>query len=299
MNTTLSNKQVRHANRRARQKAKKQNFNEELKMEMNNADIKVTATVTPAQTEGADQIQNGINTIDEMASKLPEDVQAALKDGSLDYDALSDIDKVRVREILEVSCKLTCEALFDGKVDQKIMPALINELTNISVTMTRKSLSVAEKKTAVTTSMDIIVAMLPPLSENKIQFLLDSVTKDMGFKIDVKDLKSMQSSAVSSADVRAEENWITGSNMFIGGAVIGTIFNMVTQGITITNGLVGIATAGAGYFAKDTINEMVEDSTVKLVGAGVVGAGITIGGTMALDAIRAKLRDGSGVTQEA
>lgn len=312
MKSALNPKQVRHQNRRARQKAKKQFFNSgENTMETMTtndqldgfADITITASAEPVGGEEklTQEQQQCLDKINELTAQLPEDVQAKMKSNELDFDSLSEIDQLRVRQIFEIVCEPVAKQIFGKHLGEKsdALPGLINEFVNISILTLRKQMSDEDRKKAVIQHLDFIFAQLPPVSPEMAQQGIDQITSSMGIKINASELKSLQSPAISNAEVREETKWITGSNMFIGGAVVGTIFNMLTQGLTMTNGLVGVATAGAGWLAKDKINEMVEDSTIKLAAAGVVGAGVTIGGTMALDAIRAKLRDGSGVSQEA
>lgn len=325
MKSALNPKQVRHQNRRARQKAKKQSFNlsGDNAMETTNTtnnqeqtnsndvvDITVAVDAKPIQptesTEPTVQLspekQELLDKVNAIMAELPEPVQVAMKSGDIDFDSLNEIEQLRVRQIFDVSLQPIAKEIFkplikDGNPDT--LDGLVNEFINLSITSIRKQMSQADRKQAIIQHLDFIFAMLPPVSVEKAQQGIDMILANMDVKVNASELKTFQSPAVSNAEVREETSWVTGSNMFIGGAVIGTIFNMLTQGVTVTNGIVGMATAGIGWVAKDKINEMVEDSTVKLVGAGVAGAGITVAGTMALDAIRAKLRDGSGVSQEA
>lgn len=122
------------------------------------------------------------------------------------------------------------------------------------------------------------------LGESEIIGIIDALnTRHKG--INATDLAYFKSPVASTAEVKAEIDWFSGSNMLMAGAVLGTAADQVLNGLNVTSAVAGVVVAGAGYLMRDSINEMTGDSMVKRSAACVAGAGAVMGSSYAARAV--------------
>lgn len=114
------------------------------------------------------------------------------------------------------------------------------------------------------------------LSKAEAELALLQINTAYGSQFAYDNFNCFKSAATSTADVKSETEYFTGSNMYIAGAIIGGAADQLINGVNIAAGAVSVVNAGAGYLLREKINELC-DGTVTKVAAGAAGAAVSMG----------------------
>lgn len=114
------------------------------------------------------------------------------------------------------------------------------------------------------------------MAKPEVDLVLLQINTAYGSQFVYEDFNCFKSAPTSTAEVKSETEYFTGSNMYIAGAIIGGAADQLINGINVAAGAVSVVNAGAGYFMRDKINELC-DGTVTKVAAGAAGAAVSMG----------------------
>lgn len=118
-------------------------------------------------------------------------------------------------------------------------------------------------------------------SEAEARKAIADVNAARGVNLQFEDFNVFKSAPVSTAEVKPETDWFSGSNLFMAGALLGTAADQVINGINVTGMVTGAAIVGGGFLMREKINELAEDSMIKRGAAAAVGAGAAVGAAYA------------------
>lgn len=152
-------------------------------------------------------------------------------------------------------------------------------MANMSVSDLAKALkpmSETDRKVA----LETVLSFGSFLSEDKIQEFLNDLNTELGSNYKTADFNCLKSAQTSTAEVKKETEYFTGSNAFIAGVLVGVVADQIINDLNVTSAVAGTATAAAGYLLREKINERAQSTTTKLAW-GVFGGATTIAASYA------------------
>ena len=114
------------------------------------------------------------------------------------------------------------------------------------------------------------------LSQAEAELVLLQINTAYDTKLSYGEFNCFKSAQTSTAEVKTESEYFTGSNMYIAGAILGGAADQLINGVNIAAGVVSTVNAGAGYLLRDKINELCEGTVTKCAAA-AAGAAVSMG----------------------